>query len=118
MLRDIRAGRTRADSLRDLVDRTGRPIGTERREQRDPGGTDGLQLRATVAGTGRTASIRALQQAEKLALEAPVKLLGPLVMFIFPTTFLVLIYLMLSKALLEGVITWEPLVWAYRWPGG
>jgi len=57
------------------------------------------------------------QKAEKQAMEAPVKMLGPLVMFIFPCTFLVLGFLILSKAMLQGIITWAPLVWAYNWPG-
>jgi len=50
-------------------------------------------------------------------MEAPVKLLGPLVMFIFPCTFIVLGFLVMSKAILQQVLTWAPLVWAYNWPG-
>jgi len=56
-------------------------------------------------------------RAEKLAMEAPVKLLGPLVMFIFPTTFMVLAFIIIVKAVVAGVITFPPLVWALTWPG-
>ena len=55
--------------------------------------------------------------AEKKAMEAPVRLLAPLVMFIFPTTFLVLGFLVLSKMLQQNLINWAPIVWAYTWPG-
>ena len=43
------------------------------------------------------------QRAEKKAMEAPVKLIGPLVIFIFPTTFMVLAFPILMKFLHEGM---------------
>jgi tight adherence protein C len=39
------------------------------------------------------------------------------VIFIFPTTSLVIGFILLSKAVQEGLITWKPLLWAYGWPG-
>ena len=36
--------------------------------------------------------VERFQRAEQKAMEAPVKLTGPLVMFIFPVTFIVLLY--------------------------
>ena len=60
------------------------------------------------------------QLAEKKAMEAPVKLLGPLVMFIFPCTFLVLGFLLLSKAIQSGIgrLRSGPLWYGvYQWPG-
>ena len=56
-------------------------------------------------------------KAEKMAMEAPVKLLGPLIMFIFPTTFLVLGFVIISEAIQQGVLNWKPMVWAFYWPG-
>ena len=41
-------------------------------------------------------------RAEKLALEAPVKMLGPLVLCIFPCTFLVLAFPLVMRFLGEG----------------
>lgn len=116
VLRDIRSGKPRAESLRGLSERvssdgvanvvagmiqaekTGASLGPVLRAQSD-------QLR-----TSR------FLKAEKLGMEAPVKLLGPLVMFIFPTTFLVIMFVMLSQALQEDMFTWAPLVWAFNNP--
>jgi tight adherence protein C len=42
------------------------------------------------------------QRAEKQAMEAPVKLMGPLVMFIFPLTFLVLAFPIVMMFLKSG----------------
>ncbi len=117
VLRDIRAGKPRADALREMVDRTG--------SQAIQNLVSGLiQAERTGASLGPLLRAQAeqlrserFQRAEKLAMEAPVKLLGPLVMFIFPCTFLVLGFLILSKMMQENMITWAPLVWAYTWPG-
>ena len=116
VLRDIRAGRTRAEALRDLVERTGGApvrnlVGSLIQAERT-GSSLGPLLRAQAE---QLRSER-FQRAEKQAMEAPVKLLGPLVAFIFPTTFLVLIFLILSKAIQQGVLSWAPLLWAYHWP--
>jgi len=117
VLRDIRAGKTRAESMRDLAERTGsRPVQnvvSSLIQAERTGSSLGPLLRAQAEQLRTERFLR----AEKLAMEAPVKLLGPLVMFIFPTTFIVLTFLVLSKALQEGIITWAPLVWAYTWPG-
>lgn len=43
------------------------------------------------------------QRAEKKAMEAPVKLVGPLVLFIFPTTFMVLAFPIAMKFLQQGM---------------
>ncbi len=92
VLRDIKAGLTRAQSLRRLHERVALPeIGSlvAAVNQADrAGGSIGRVLRAQ-ASRSRT---ERFQRAEKLAMEAPVKLLGPLVLFIFPTTFLVIAF--------------------------
>ena len=41
--------------------------------------------------------------AEKLAMEAPVKMLGPLIIFIFPCTFIVLGFPIAMKVLQAGL---------------
>ena len=51
-------------------------------------------------------------------MEAPVKLLGPLIMFIFPNTFLVIAFVIISEAISQGILGFEPLVWAYNFPKG
>jgi tight adherence protein C len=42
------------------------------------------------------------QRAEKLAMEAPVKMLAPLIMFIFPCTFVILGFPIVLKFLGSG----------------
>ncbi len=43
------------------------------------------------------------QRAEKKAMEAPVKLIGPLILFIFPTTFMVLAFPIVMKFMQQGM---------------
>ena len=117
VLRDIRSGKTRAEALRDLSHRTGsQPVSsvvTSLIQAEKTGASLGPILRAQ-ANQLRT---QRFQSAEKKAMEAPVKLLGPLVIFIFPTTSFVIGFILLSKAVQEGLVTWKPLLWAYGWPG-
>lgn len=117
VLRDVRAGKSRADALRDMSERAGSTAVTH---------VVGSLIQAEKTGSSLGPLLRAqaeqlrserFQRAEKKAMEAPVKLLGPLVMFIFPTTFIVLIFLVLSKSIQSGVLDWLPMVvWAYHWP--
>ena len=117
VLRDIRAGRSRAEALRDLADRTGTLAIQNLVSSLIQAERTGSSLGPLLRSQSEQLRTERFQRAEKLAMEAPVKLLGPLVMFIFPCTFLVLIYLVMSKAILSGVLSWAPLVWAYTWPG-
>ena len=88
--RDIRAGMSRPDALKAMSERLS---------------LDGihsfvnaiLQAERTGASVGETLKIQAdmrrierFQKAEKQAMQAPVKLIFPLVAFIFPVTFLIL----------------------------
>lgn len=117
VLRDIRAGKTRADALRDLSERTGSVavsnVVTGLIQAEKTGSSLGPILRAQA----QQLRTQRFQLAEKKAMEAPVKLLAPLVMFIFPTTGLVIAFILISKAIQDGILTWAPLVWAFSWPG-
>jgi tight adherence protein C len=120
VLRDIRAGKPRADALRDLGDRIDtesvRNVVSSIIQAEKTGSSLGPVLKAQADQLRSTR----FQKAEKLAMEAPVKLLGPLVMFIFPNTFLIIIFVILSSAIQKGVLTWsifKPLIWAFNWPG-
>ncbi len=117
ILRDVRAGKPRSTCLREFAERVQMPAIDN---------LVGSLIQAEKIGSSLGPILRAQAQqrrserftrAEKLAMEAPVKLLGPLVMFIFPTTFLVLGFIIIVKAVLAGVITFQPLVWALNWPG-
>ncbi|MCU7876935.1 MAG: type II secretion system F family protein [Candidatus Thiodiazotropha sp. (ex Lucinoma borealis)] len=120
VIRDIRAGKPRADSLRDLADRVDsesiRNVVSSIIQAEKTGSSLGPVLKAQADQLRTTR----FQKAEKMAMEAPVKLLGPLVMFIFPNTFLIIIFVILSSAIQKGVLTWpvfKPLIWAFNWPG-
>lgn len=116
VLRDVRAGKPRADSLRAFSDRVSTDgvsnVVSSMIQAERTGASLGPVLRAQ---SDQLRSSRFLK-AEKMAMEAPVKLLGPLVMFIFPTTFLVIAFVILSQALGDNLIPWEPLVWAFNNP--
>jgi len=90
LLREIRSGRTRIDALRSLEERVGMPavqsLVSALVQAEKTGASMGTVLRAQ--STQRTNERFAL--AEKLAMEAPVKMLGPLILCIFPCTFVVI----------------------------
>lgn len=90
-LKEIRLGKSRADALRNLADRTDHPeyrTFTAAIIQAD-------QLGASMARVLRLQSesmrVKRKQRAEERAMKAPIKMLFPLVMFIFPTLFLVIL---------------------------
>lgn len=117
ILRDVRAGKSRADAMRAMADRTDmtaiNTLVSSLIQAEVMGSSLGPVLRAQ-ADQRRT---ERFQKAEKLAMEAPVKLLAPLIMFIFPNFFIVLVFLLVSKSVQDGVVTWAPLVRALSWPG-
>lgn len=89
---DIRSGRSRIEALQSLAQRLDEPSVTTLVAaliQAEAGG-------ASLAGVLRIQSEQRLTErftrAEKMALEAPVKMLGPLVLCIFPCTFVVLAF--------------------------
>jgi tight adherence protein C len=90
MLREMRMGKTRQDALRGISERVGlAPLSSfvAALIQADRMGTSlgkVLRIQSTQLRIERT------QRAEKLANEAPVKMLFPLIACIFPTVFLVL----------------------------
>jgi len=102
VLRDIRAGRTRADALRAMAERLAQPgvgaLVASLVVAEQQGGALAPILRAQ-AEQRRT---ERFQRAEKLAMEAPVKMLLPLLLFIFPCTFAVLLFPVFARMLMEG----------------
>lgn len=90
-IREMQVGRTRRDALKDMADRV---------NQSDLNSVISALIQADEMGVGIGTVLRVqadqmrsrrFQRAEKLANEAPVKLLFPLVCFIFPCVFLVLL---------------------------
>lgn len=89
-LRDIQLGRTRAQALRELSHRVDlselNSIISALIQADELGSSLGLILRIQ----SDQLRVRRSQQAEKMAMEAPVKILLPLILFIFPTIFIII----------------------------
>lgn len=104
VMRDIRSGLSRADALRRLdarlqMDAITSLVGTiVQAEKMGASLGNALRIQSEQRRTER------FQRAEKQAMEAPVKLLGPLVMFIFPLTFLVLAFPIAMKFMQSGML--------------
>jgi tight adherence protein C len=104
VLRDIRAGVTRSDALRRMADRlqikevTSFVSAVIQAEKMGAAMSEVLEVQS-----GQRRSER-FQRAEKMAMEAPIKLVGPLIIFIFPVTFIVLGFPIVMKFLSEGIM--------------
>ena len=89
-LRDIRTGVARSEALRQLSVRIEVVALRQLLSALIQGETLGLGMAQIVEVYGEQQRAQRLMSAEKLALQAPVKMLFPLAVFIFPCTFLVL----------------------------
>jgi tight adherence protein C len=104
VLRDLRSGVTRAEALRrmsarlDIADITSfvnAVIQTERM---------GASLANVLRVQSEQRRNERFQRAEKHAMQAPVKLILPLILFIFPVTFIVLAFPIAMKFLHGGIL--------------
>lgn len=101
VLRDIRAGKGKAQALRELASRNQvKEINLlvnaiVQAEQ------SGSSLSGTLSIQAEQRRNERFQRAEKLALQAPVKLVFPLVAFIFPITFILLGFPIVMKFMYE-----------------
>lgn len=91
MLQEIRIGKSRRDALRELSDRAG----TEDLQTFVAALIQADQLGVSIGRVLRIQSqqmrLKRRQQAEERAMKAPVKMLIPMIIFIFPTLFIVLL---------------------------
>lgn len=90
ILRDIRAGKLRAEALRGFAARVGEPSVTTLVSSIVQAESLGMSLGPMLRAQAEQRRLERFLRAEKLAMEAPVKMLLPLVAFIFPCTFVVL----------------------------
>jgi tight adherence protein C len=90
VLRDVRAGRSRLDALRGFADRMNEPSITHFVSALIQAENMGMNLGPIMRAQSEQRRAERFARAEKLAMEAPVKLLFPLIAFIFPCTFVVL----------------------------
>ncbi len=103
VLRDVRAGRPRIDALRALSDRMDEPSITNLVSALIQAENMGMNLGPILRAQSEQRRAERFARAEKLAMEAPVKMLFPLIAFIFPCTFVVLGFPIAMKFLHQGV---------------
>ncbi|QNA88724.1 type II secretion system F family protein [Massilia sp. Dwa41.01b] len=103
VLRDIRAGKNRGDSLRAMSDRLNEPNVTSFTTAVIQAELMGMNLGPVLRAQADQRRTERFLRAEKLAMEAPVKMLFPLIAFIFPCTFIVLFFPIAMKFMHEGL---------------
>ena len=104
VLRDLRSGLARADSLRRMAERLDIPEITSFVSSIIQAEKMGASLAAVLRVQADQRRNERFQRAEKMAMEAPIKLVGPLILFIFPVTFIVLGFPIVMKFLGEGIL--------------
>lgn len=104
LLGDLRAGRSRDESLRALADRVRQPAVSNLVAALATAQKQGASLGPILRLQAEQRRVERFLRAEKLAMEAPVKMLVPLVLFIFPGTFAVLLFPVVSRLIAEGVL--------------
>lgn len=87
---DLRAGRSRVEALKALAERLDSPAVTALVAALIQADSSGGSLADVLRAQSEQRLDERFARAEKAAMEAPVKMLGPLVLCIFPCTFIVL----------------------------
>lgn len=101
VLRDVRAGMSRIEALRLMAARIDLKEFNSLVSALAQAESTGASLAETLRVQADQRRVERFQRAEKLALEAPVKLIFPLVAFIFPCTFVVLFFPIVLKFFAE-----------------
>jgi tight adherence protein C len=104
VLRDLRAGVSRANALKRMAERVDVAEMTSFVNTVVQAEKMGSSLAHILRIQAEQRRQERFQRAEKKAMEAPVKLIGPLVLFIFPTTFIILAFPIVMKFLREGLL--------------
>ncbi|MEZ0232404.1 MAG: type II secretion system F family protein [Methylophilaceae bacterium] len=104
VVRDLRSGVPRADALRRMEQRMKMTeitsfVGTSIQAEKM-----GARLGTALKAQAEQRRNERFQRAEKQAMEAPVKLIFPLLVFIFPLTFLILGFPIAMKFLASGIM--------------
>lgn len=101
--RDIRAGKPRASALRDMAERLKEPAVLSFASAVIQAERMGMNLGPVLRAQADQRRTERFLRAEKLAMEAPVKMLFPLIAFIFPCTFIVLFFPIVMKFMHSGL---------------
>ncbi len=101
VLRDIRIGKPRAESLREMKVRMNSPAMSSFVTTLIQAENSGMSLGKIMRGQAEQRRVERFARAEKLAMEAPIKMLFPLLMFIFPIIFIIIAFLIYTKFTLD-----------------
>ncbi|MDO5057313.1 MAG: type II secretion system F family protein [Lautropia sp.] len=104
VLRDIRAGRTRADALRSMAERLRIPAVSNWIAAILSAEKQGSSLGPILRAQADQRRNERFMQAEAMALKAPVKMLFPLMTCIFPCTFIIVFFPIGVRILSEGLL--------------
>jgi len=104
VLRDLRSGLSRAEALRRMADRLDISEITSFVSSIVQAEKMGASLATVLRLQSEQRRSERFLRAEKMAMEAPVKLVGPLIIFIFPVTFIVLGFPIVMKFMAEGLL--------------
>jgi tight adherence protein C len=103
VLRDVRAGKQRAEAMRAMAERLGESVITNLVTSLIQAENLGMNLGPVLRAQAEQRRSERFLRAEKLAMEAPVKMLLPLIAFIFPCTFIVLGFPIVMKLMTSGL---------------
>lgn len=101
---EVRTGRTRAAALQALAQRLAMPAASQLAATLAAGERQGASLGGLLRAQAAQRRQERFVRAERMALQAPVKLLAPLAICIFPGTFAVLFVPVVVRLLSEGVL--------------
>ena len=101
--REVQVGKTRREALRMLGQRAQHPDISAVVNALVQADELGVSLGAILRIQADQMRVRRFQRAEKLGNEAPVKLLFPLVCFIFPSVFMVLLGPIMIEMMQKGI---------------
>ena len=102
VLRDIRAGSNRSDALRSMAQRLNHAAVSSFTSTLIQAEATGMSLGPVLRAQSEQRRNERFTHAEKIAMEAPVKLLFPLIVFIFPCVFIILLFPIAMKIMAQG----------------
>lgn len=102
LLRDVRAGRSRGEALRELAQRMDLHAVSNFVSTLIQAEATGMSLGPILRAQADQRRTERFARAEKLAMQAPVKMLFPLIFFIFPCVFAILLFPIVMKFMAMG----------------
>ena len=103
MTKEIQVGSSRKEALKSMADRVRQPDLKSVAYALIQADELGVSIGAILRIQSEQLRARRFDRAEKLAAEAPVKMLGPLMLCIFPAVFIILLGPIVSQAMKGGI---------------